>query len=370
MTAMIDDILIRHARPGDGPALEEAVEQCNNETEFLGVPGEGHPWDGRFGEELARLEERRSGLMLLAIDRGAPGGEAIVGYLSAFAGWYERNRGNVFIAVVGLRERYRGRGIGTRLFAGVEEWAQAQGAWRLELRVSSLNRRGQALYRKCGFANEGTIRAGVFRDGVWTDDFWMGKLLDPTAPRMPIPASAPRASGRHATHTLVLREMRPGDGRAFRDWETRLCATTPLAVKLPTEIAPPDAIDRDFTATDGDPRFWLAAVQQDMYGPEAIIAFATASIERRFRMGSDAWVSINMLPEWAGQGLGRRMHARLEAWARDQGVRRLSGAVQAPNRPARAFAATMGYDEEVTIRGLSRIDGLLVDRVRVGKLLV
>jgi RimJ/RimL family protein N-acetyltransferase len=197
----------------------------------------------------------------------------------------------------------------------------------------------------------------------------MGKLLDLAAPRMPAPEVSPRASGRHATHTLVLREMRPGDGPAFRDWETRMCATTPLAIKQPGEVAPLDAIERDFAATDGDPRFWLAAVQQDMYGPEAIIAFATASIERRFRMSSDAWVGISVLPEWAGQGLGRRMHARLEAWARAQGARRLSGAVQGPNRAARAFAAAIGYDEEVTMRGLSRIDGLLVDRVRVGKLL-
>lgn len=362
---MTDDILIRQARPGDGAALEEAVEQINNETEFLGVPGDGHPWDGRFDEELARLDERSSGVVLLALDR-----ERIVGYLSAFAGWYERQRGTVFIAVVGLRERYRGRGIGTRLFAAIEEWARGQGAWRLELRVSSLNQRGQALYRTCGFANEGTIRAGVLRDGAWTDDFWMGKLLDPAAPRMQVPESVRRPSGRHATHTLVLRETRPGDGAAFRDWEMRMCATTPLAIKQPGEVAAVDAIERDVAATGGDPRFWLAAVQQDMYGPEAMIAFATVSIEQRFRMGSDAWVGISVLPEWAGQGLGRRMHARLEAWARDQGVRRLSGAIQAPNRAARAFAAAIGYDEEVTMRGLSRIDGLLVDRVRVGKLLV
>ena len=108
--------------------------------------------------------------MILALDRGA-----IIGYLSAFTGWFERNRGNVFIAVVGLRETCRGRGIGTRLFEAVEEWARARGAWRLELRVSSLNERGQALYRKRGFEIEGTIREGVLRDGDWTDDFWMAK---------------------------------------------------------------------------------------------------------------------------------------------------------------------------------------------------
>jgi GNAT superfamily N-acetyltransferase len=348
----------------------EAIEQINNETEFLGVPGEGHPWDGRFEEELARMAERRSGAMLLALDRGAPNGETIVGYLSAFAGWYARNRGNVFIAVVGLREGYRGRGIGTRLFEAVEDWARARGAWRLELRVSSLNERGQGLYRKMGFAVEGAIRQGVWRRGAWTDDFWMGKLLDPAAPAMPVPDAAERRpSGRHATHTLVVREMRPGDGPAFHDWEMRMCDANPLAIKQSGEVGGAEAIEHDIADSAGDPRLWLVAVQQDMYGPEAIMAFAFASIERRFRMSHDAFVSVSVLPEWAGQGLGRRLHTRLEAWARDRGARRLTANVQAPNRPARTFAAALGYGDEVVMRGQSRIGGLSVDRIRLGKLL-
>ena len=349
----------------------EAIEQINNETEFLGVPGEGHPWDGRFEEELARMAERGSGTMLLALDRGAPNGEAIAGYLSAFAGWYARNRGNVFIAVVGLREGYRGRGIGARLFAAVEDWARAHGAWRLELRVSSLNERGRGLYRKMGFAVEGAIRQGVLRHGAWTDDFWMGKLFDPAAPAMPVPNAAERRpSGRHTTHTLIVREMRRGDGAAFRDWEARMCAATPLAIKAAAEVAAAEAVERDIADTGGDPRLWLVAVQQDMYGPEAIMAFALGSIDRRFRMEHDAFVSISVLPEWGGQGLGRRLHARIEAWARDHGARRLTANVQAPNRAGRSFAAALGYAEEVVMRGQSRIGGLLVDRIRLGKLLV
>ena len=361
---MADEIRIRQARPDDGPALMAAIEQINNETEFLGVPGDGHPWDGRFEEELRRLEERGTGAMILALDRGA-----IVGYLSAFTGWWERNRGNVFIAVVGLREGYRGRGIGTRLFEAVEDWARARGAWRLDLRVSSLNTRGQALYRKRGFAIEGTIRKGVLRHGAWTDDFWMAKLLDPAAGAAP-PVDTPRnPSARHASHTLIVRELRPGDGAAFRDWEMRMYAALPFVLKQPGEVAAAEAIERDIAEMGGDPRLWLAAVQQDMYGPEAMMALGTASIERRFRMNHDAFVNVAILPEWAGQGLGRHLHRRLEEWARAHGARRLTANVQAPNLAGRRFAAAMGYDEEVVMRGYCRIDGRAVDRVRYGKLL-
>src|SRR5579883_1583320 len=202
---MADDIEIRPARPEDGPALQQSVERINNETKFLGVPGQGHPWDGRFAEELRRLAETASGAVLLAL---AAGGE-IVGYLSAFRGGFARNRGSLFIAVVGLRAAWRRRGIGTRLFAAVEDWARAQGSWRLDLRVSALNARGQALYRKCGFAVEGRIREGVMRDGAWSDDLWMAKLLDPRLPALPMPRSARRRRPRqHAVGTLVVRELR------------------------------------------------------------------------------------------------------------------------------------------------------------------
>jgi GNAT superfamily N-acetyltransferase len=362
------EVRVRRALPGDGDALLQAAERINNETEFLGVPGEGHPWDGRPAEELRRLEEHGYGVVFLALD-----GTEIVGYLSAFAGGLARSRGNIFIAVVGLREGYRGRGIGTRLFEAVEEWARARGAWRLELRVSSLNERGQGLYRKRGFAVEGTIRQGVLRSGVWTDDLWMGKLLDPWA--APLPAASldtvsPRQSGRHGVGRLVVRELRAGDGAIFRDWEMRMVSTSPYALKLPGEVGDAETIERDIGAPAGEPRLWLVAAQPDMYGPEAIVAFATGSIELRFRMQHDAFVSVSVLPEWAGQGLGRRLHGRIEEWARGFGARRLTATISAPNAAGRGFAAALGYRQEVVMCSQVRFEGRPVDRLRLGKLLV
>jgi RimJ/RimL family protein N-acetyltransferase len=362
---MASDVELRQGRPEDGPALMAAIEQINRETEFLGVPGEGHPWDGRSAEELRLLERRDAGAVFLAID-----GRQIVGYLSAFRGWFERNRGNVFVAVVGLREAYRGRGIGTRLFEAIEDWARARGCWRLDLRVSSLNERGLALYRKRGFDIEGRIRGGVFRRGRWTDDFWMGKLLGPDDGASGAAVEpATRPSGRHGVGTLVIRPLRPSDAPMFRAWELRI-AGSPDMLKLPGEVASEREIERDIATPASDPRQWLVAVQPDMYGPEAIIGLATATIERRFRMNHDAFINVVVLPEWCGQGLGRRLHRQVEDWAARQGVRRLTAAVQVTNGAGRAFAASLGYDLEVTMRSYARmVGGRLVDRLRLGKLL-
>jgi RimJ/RimL family protein N-acetyltransferase len=363
---LADTILIRAAKPADGQALMRVVAQIDAETEFLGMPGQAHPWAERPEAELRGLNDNTRGVVFLATTKDG----TIIGYLSAFLGHFTRNRGNLFIAVVGLREAYRGQGIGTRLFEAVEEWGRAHRVWRLELRVSSLNERGQALYRKRGFAIEGRICGGVFRRGVWTDDFWMAKLLEPLPgrPLASVPAGSPRVVSPHRGATPSLREMRPGDGAAFHDWDVGMAETVPYALKLPTEVAAADAVERDIAHVPSDPRVWLVAVVSEPRRADRIVGFASANIEYGFRMQHDAFVNVAVLQEWQGRGLGRRLHDRVEAWATDQGARRLTAAVQAPNGVGRAFAAALGYETEVTMRDYSLIGGRMVDRLRLGKL--
>jgi RimJ/RimL family protein N-acetyltransferase len=359
-------ILIRPAVPADGPALLQAAAAIDAETEFLGVPGQPHPWAERPEAELRSLNENARGVVLLALtpDRD------IVGYVSAFRGHFARNRGNLFIAVVGLREAYRGRGIGTRLFEAIEAWARERRCWRIELRVSSLNERGQALYKKRGFAVEGRILGGVFRRGAWTDDFWMAKLLDPV-PGCRL-AAIPVESGRRARGASLaapaLRPMRAGDGAGYRAFDRRMAGELPFSLKSAGEVAPAEAIERDLAVKPVDPRLWMVASVPAPQGGETFVGFAAGNIEYGFRMQHDAFVNVAVLPEWQGRGLGRKLHDRIERWALDQGVHRLTASVQAPNLGGRGFAAALGYEREITMRSYSLIGGRTVDRLRLGKL--
>ncbi|HUH85557.1 MAG TPA: GNAT family N-acetyltransferase, partial [Stellaceae bacterium] len=169
-----ESIRIREALPEDGAALMEAIGRIDEETEFLGKPGEYRRWRDGVEERLAHMRAKQSGIYFLALD----GGE-IIGFLGAFVGMLQATRGALYIAHVGLRGASRGRGVGTRLFVAVEDWARAHGIWRLELRVDEVNARGQALYRKRGFITEGRIAGAVFLAGEPHAHHWMAKTLRP-----------------------------------------------------------------------------------------------------------------------------------------------------------------------------------------------
>jgi RimJ/RimL family protein N-acetyltransferase len=70
---------------------------------------------------------------------------------------------------MGLREAYRGRGLGERLLRATLDAARAAGLERVSLTVYARNTGAVALYRKVGFAIEGTRVRGKKLDGEYDD---------------------------------------------------------------------------------------------------------------------------------------------------------------------------------------------------------
>lgn len=352
-------LCIREALPEDGAALMEAIGRIDEETEFLGKPGEYRRWREGFEERLAQMRAKQTGIYLLALDAGE-----IIGFLGAFGGVLQATRGVLYIAHVGLRRAWRGRGAGARLFVAVEDWARTQGVSRLELRVDEMNARGQALYRKRGFVTEGRIADAVFLEGEPHAHHWMAKTLRPLdGPDWP---SVDPTPGRVDPGHVTFRALRPEEARLLCRWERRLLAEAPLFLKEPAEVIAEDAMAKALLYEQKPGRLALAALARVGDGEE-VVGYGSIWKEPGLRMQHDCFSLLSLLQAHWGVGIGRALWWRLERWARDNGARRLSAIVLAHNTRGLRFAQAGGFTVEVESPRFARKDGRVVGRIRLGK---
>jgi ribosomal protein S18 acetylase RimI-like enzyme len=83
-----------------------------------------------------------------------------------------------------------------------------------------------------------------------------------------------------------------------------------------------------------------------------------------------ARVVIGVRQAHAGQGIGRRLLAELERWARANGVRRLELTVMTHNERAVGLYRKMGYRVEGTRQAALLVENDLIDELWMAKLLV
>ena len=101
--------------------------------------------------------------------------ENIVGFLSIQRGEYRRIRHTGYL-VVGIREKYRGMGIGNALFSKIDTWAMENNITRLELTVICSNTIAKHLYEKNGFIVESIKKNAMIIDDKYVDVFSMAKI--------------------------------------------------------------------------------------------------------------------------------------------------------------------------------------------------
>ena len=90
-------------------------------------------------------------------------------------GEYKRIRHTGHV-VVGIREKYRGMGIGSELFSKMDTWAIENKITRLELSVICSNTIAKHLYEKNGFEVEGIKKNAMIIDDKYVDEFSMAKI--------------------------------------------------------------------------------------------------------------------------------------------------------------------------------------------------
>lgn len=140
---------IRKIQMKDAHNYLSMLLNLDNETKFMMFePGE-RSTDINIVKNIIEKSINGENLVLVATDN-----EDIIGFLSVQRGIPKRIKHTAYI-IVGIREAFRGKGIGSKLFSELDIWARENDVTRLELSVICSNNIAKHLYEKNGFQIEG-----------------------------------------------------------------------------------------------------------------------------------------------------------------------------------------------------------------------
>jgi RimJ/RimL family protein N-acetyltransferase len=168
-------ITIRTIKESDSEAFLDLCLRLEQETTFMMLePGERVRDVAVQRNRIADILASNNQALLLAEHDGS-----LVGYLGARRGPNRRNQHSADV-VIGILQAFVGQGLGTRLFAALQDWTSMLGLHRLALTVMVTNVRAIRFYQKMGFVIEGTRKDSLLVNGAYVDEYTLAKLL-PTA---------------------------------------------------------------------------------------------------------------------------------------------------------------------------------------------
>ena len=166
-------MIIREIKESDAESFASLTPQIEAESEYmLWESGERNVQVRQQRKMIEGIEQKENSTILVAESDN----KELVGFLMAVGGNAKRNKHSAYI-VMGVLKEYRGKGIGTRLFKKLEQWAFHQSIHRLELTVVTRNKAAISLYKKMGFEIEGIKRHSLFIDSKFVDEYDMSRLL-------------------------------------------------------------------------------------------------------------------------------------------------------------------------------------------------
>ena len=164
-------MLIREIEMKDAEHINELIKKVESEAEYMLMgAGERQTTPEQQRTQVEQILGQENSTILVAEE------DKLVGYLLCMGGSAARIRHSAYL-VIGIVREYRGKGIGTKLFQALDQWAKSKELTRLELTVVSKNEPGIALYKKSGFEMEGTKRQSLKVDGVYHDEYVMARIL-------------------------------------------------------------------------------------------------------------------------------------------------------------------------------------------------
>jgi len=173
----VADIQIRRVRTTDAEGMARLMGDPDTLGNLLQLP---YPSIEAWRTRLAEWDQPgRTDLLLVAeVDGGLVGNAGLNPVGNAL-----RRRHAMGLGITVAKE-WQGRGVGSQLMVALLDVADRWlGCLRIELTVYTDNAAAIALYRKFGFAGEGTHRASALRDGRYVDALAMARL-HPNPPRI------------------------------------------------------------------------------------------------------------------------------------------------------------------------------------------
>lgn len=165
-------MIIRSATKDDAAQLTALMQQLDKSSQYMLWEAEERDLqpENQF-KMIEGIREKENSALLVAETK-----DELIGYLFILGGGAKRQRHTAYI-VIGILEEYRGKGIGTRLFSEMNEWASYNNIHRLELTVVIDNKAGVALYKKMGFEIEGIKKDSLLINDKFYDEYYMAKIL-------------------------------------------------------------------------------------------------------------------------------------------------------------------------------------------------
>ncbi|WP_079509208.1 GNAT family N-acetyltransferase [Mesobacillus jeotgali] len=165
-------MIIRTAEEQDAELFARLIQEVESTSNYMMFG----PGERQFNPEAQRkminvLTAETNSNIFLAVT-----GSEFAGYLIAKGGNAKRNKHAAYL-VIGVKEAFRGEGVGTKLFSELFEWVSLIGLHRLELTVITQNQAGLALYKNMGFEIEGTKKHSLCIDGQYHDEYYMSKII-------------------------------------------------------------------------------------------------------------------------------------------------------------------------------------------------
>lgn len=161
---------IRRCEINDADNMLKMLLELDKETEYMLFEAYERPNDINRVKAMINQSINGDNLLLIATED-----DNIIGFLSAQRGIIRKIKHTAYI-VVGIREKFRGKGIGKKLFCELDLWAKENNISRLELTVMCPNSMAKQLYEKNGFEVEGTKRNSIFMNGKYIDEYYMSKI--------------------------------------------------------------------------------------------------------------------------------------------------------------------------------------------------